>query len=321
MKSPKSGPDPGSSPRSNRLGRFVSGLVRQFELPFFDGALALPASSPSAAPPVSSTSASAATPTAAAPTPSSTPSRSVPGGSRLRCIQLGERTLDYAFRRGRRRSIGFTINVDGLNIAAPRWIGVGQVEDAIREREDWIFAKLAEMQRHHAAIPKVRWEDGGSLPYLGETITMRLATSTGRTASVVLDRDEGTLTVSLPPDASSTQLKDRVQGWLQNEARALFRERLAIFEVRLSVRHRVLRLSSARTRWGSCSADGRILLNWRLIHFPLSSIDYVVAHELAHLKEMNHGPRFWAAVATVLPVYAAARDHIKRHPPELLPTL
>ncbi len=245
----------------------------------------------------------------------------MPGGSRLRRIQLGERTLDYAFRRGRRRSIGFTINVDGLNIAAPRWVGVRQVEDAIREREDWIFAKLAEMQRHHASIPKVRWEDGGSLPFLGETITMRVASSTRRTASVVLDRGDRTLTVSLPPDASGTQLKDRVQAWLQNEARALFRERLAIFEVRLGVRHRALRLSSAKTRWGSCSADGRILLNWRLIHFPLSSIDYVVAHELAHLKEMNHGPRFWATVATVLPDYVAARDHIKRHPPELLPTL
>ena len=320
MKSPKSRPDPGSSPRTNRLSRFVSGLVRQFELPFLEGARALPPSSPSVAPPVSSTSLSG-TPTAQAPTASSAPPRAVPGGYRLRRIQLGERTLDYAFRRGRRRSIGFTINVDGLNIAAPRWVGVGQVEDAIREREGWIFAKLAEMQRHHAAIPKVRWEDGGSLPYLGETITMRLAAATRRLATVALDRDGRTLTVSLPPDASDTQLKDRVQAWLQNEARALFRERLAIFEARLGVRHRALRLSSAKTRWGSCSADGRILLNWRLIHFPLSSIDYVVAHELAHLKEMNHGPRFWATVATVLPDYATARDHIRRHPPELLPTL
>ena len=112
-----------------------------------------------------------------------------------------------------------------------------------------------------------------------------------------------------------------MQAWLQTEARALFRERLAIFEARLGVRHRVLRLSSAKTRWGSCSADGRVLLNWRLIHFPLSSIDYVVAHELAHLKEMNHGPRFWATVAGVLPEYEAARDHIKNAPVELLPVL
>ncbi len=291
------------------MGRLLSGLARQFELPFFDERRApLPVThpiTPSAAPP------------AAPPTAPST----APGAPKLRRIQLSERVLTYAFRRGRRRSIGFTINAEGLTIAAPRWVGIVQVEDAIREREDWIFTKLAQMQRHRASIPQVRWEDGGSLPYLGETIVLRLSSSARRTASVVFDREARTLTVFLPPDASSAQLKDRVQAWLQSEARALFRERLAIFETRLGVRHRALRLSSAKTRWGSCSADGRILLNWRLIHFPLSAIDYVVAHELAHLKEMNHGPRFWATVATVFPDYEAARDHIKRHPPELLPTL
>lgn len=285
MKLPKSRPDR----VIGKYGRLISGLVRQFELPFFDGSRTLPPA--------------------------------VPGSPKLRSIQLGERTLDYAFRRSRRRTIGFTINLEGLNIAAPRWVGLAQVEDAIRERADWIFTKLAEMQRHRTSIPRVRWEDGGSLPYLGENITLRLASSERRTASLAFDCEVRTLTVSLPPHATSAQLKDRVQAWLQTEARALFRERLAIFETRLGVRHRVLRLSSAKTRWGSCSADGRILLNWRLIHFPLSSIDYVVAHELAHLKEMNHSPRFWATVAAVLPDYAATRDHMKRHPPELLPTL
>ncbi len=291
------------------MGRLLSGLARQFELPFFDD--------PRASGPVTHTSTHPATPSIS---PSTAPP-TAPGGPKLRCIQLSGRALSYAFRRGRRRSIGFTINADGLTIAAPRWVGIVQVEDAIREREDWIFAKLAEMQRNRASIPQVRWEDGGSLPYLGESVTLRLSSSARRTAGVEFDRDARTLTVSLPPDSSSAQLKDRVQAWLQNQARALFRERLAIFETLLGVRHRVLRLSSAKTRWGSCSADGRILLNWRLIHFPLSSIDYVVAHELAHLKEMNHGPRFWATVSTVFPDYEAARDHIKRHPPELLPTL
>ena len=281
MPSPKSRPD--------RIGRLVAGLVRQFELPFFDGSQV------------------------SAPVP--------PGGAKLRRIQLGERTLAYGFRRGRRRTIGFTIDGEGLNIAAPRWVGIGQVEDAIRERQEWIFRKLAEMQKHHASTPRVRWEDGGWLPYLGDDIRLCLASSSRLTTGPVFDRAARTLTVALPPQATEAQLKDRVQAWLQDEARTLFRERLAIFETRLGVRHRVLRLSSAKTRWGSCSADGRILLNWRLIHFPLSSIDYVVAHELAHLKEMNHGPRFWATLATVLPDYAATRDRMKRHPPELLPTL
>lgn len=306
MTPPKSRPDA----QSGRMGRLLTGLARQLELPFFG--LGSPV---------------AGTDARGRPTGPATPPRSAPDASpspnapRLRTIRFGERSLDYALRRARRKTIGFSIGVGGLTIAAPRWVGIGQIEDAIREREDWVFAKLADIRRHHAAIPQVLWEDGGTLPYLGDPITLRLASRAARGSSALLDATARTLTVSLPPDATRTQVKDRVEAWLQNEARALFKTRLNLYEARLGVAHRVLRLSSAKTRWGSCSADGRILLNWRLIHFPLSSIDYVVAHELAHLKEMNHGPRFWATVASLLPDYEVAREAVKNPPPELLPTL
>jgi predicted metal-dependent hydrolase len=79
-------------------------------------------------------------------------------------------------------------------------------------------------------------------------------------------------------------------------------------------------LSSARTRWGSCSPEGKILLSWRLIHFPLHIIDYVIAHEIAHLKELNHGPRFWATVERLLPGHQNVRDELRRYPDGLLPT-
>jgi predicted metal-dependent hydrolase len=303
MNRPKSRPD--------RIGRFLSGLARQLELPFFDIGSTVARGGTDARGRPTSDGASRATP----------PSVTTLNDPRLRRIQLSERVLDYAFRRGRRKTIGFSITASGLSVAAPRWVGIGQVEEAIREREAWVLAKLAELQRHRASIPQVRWEDGGTLPYLGAPITIRVASRTTRTSRTSFDESTRTLMLSMPPDASAAQIRDRVEAWMQNEARSLFRERLALYETRLGVRHRVLRLSSAKTRWGSCSADGRILLNWRLIHFPLSSIDYVVAHELAHLKEMNHGPRFWAAVAALLPDYETARAHVRNPPPELIPTL
>ena len=71
-------------------------------------------------------------------------------------------------------------------------------------------------------------------------------------------------------------------------------------------------ISSARTQWGSCSREGRVRLNWRLVHFEPAVIDYVIAHELAHLRELNHSPRFWNEVARLLPGYEAARDRIRR---------
>ncbi len=280
--------------RGGRVGRFVSGLARQLELPFLGGGPTLVEAGPP--------------PRAADP--------------RRRRIALGNGTLDYVFRRARRKTIGLSITAGGLTVAAPRWVGMGQIEAAIREREAWVLQKLADMQRHQASIPKVRWEDGGEVPYRGAPIVIRVATARGvRASRTQFDDERRTLTVSLPPGPTPSQIKDRVEAWLQSEARALFRERLAFYEARLGVTHRVLRLSSAKTRWGSCSADGRILLNWRLIHFPLSSIDYVVAHELAHLKEMNHGPRFWATVASLLPDYETARAQVKNPKPEWIPTL
>ena len=242
------------------------------------------------------------------------------GSSKLRRIVLGGQTLDYAFRRGKRKSIGFMIDAEGLTVAAPRWVTLAEVESAIQEKERWIFAKLAEMRERGSAALQVRWEDGGSLPYLGAAITLRI--NAGATRSPVrFDREASELVLSLPPDASRQQLRDRAQSWLQGEARTLFVARLDLYAARLGVRYRMLRLSSAQTRWGSCSADGKILLNWRLVHFPLSTIDYVVAHELAHLKEMNHGPRFWQTVAEVLPGFEAARAQVKNPPPEWLPRL
>ena len=283
----------------------MAGLVRQLELPFFDGGVA----------------SSSGTDARGRVRGQSTITPKAPVDPGSRSIVLGGRALEYTFRRARRKTIGLSITANGLTVAAPRWVGIGQVEAAIRERELWVFTKLADMQRHRASIPQVRWADGGTLPYLGAPITMRVAAAQSRIARTSFDRDARTLTLSLPPGATAAQIRDRAEAWMQNEARSLFRERLALYEQRLGIAHRVLRLSSARTRWGSCSADGRILLNWRLIHFPLSSIDYVVAHELAHLKEMNHGPKFWATVAALLPDYEAAKEQVRDPPPELMPTL
>ena len=247
-------------------------------------------------------------------------SRAPHGAIKPRRIVLAGQTLDYAFRRGKRKSIGFVIGPEGLTVAAPRWVTLAEVESAIQEKERWIFAKLAEMRERGSAALRVRWEDGGTLPYLGAAITLRIDAGASR-STVRFDRETSELVLSLPPDASRQQLRDRAQSWLQGEARKLFVARLDLYADRLGVRYRVLRLSSAQTRWGSCSADGKILLNWRLVHFPLSTIDYVVAHELAHLKEMNHGPRFWQTVAELLPGFEAAREQVKNPPPELLPTL
>ena len=243
-----------------------------------------------------------------------------PDGSKLRKLVIGSRTLHYALKRSARRSIGFAIDSTGLTITAPRWVTLADIETAITEKQRWIFTKLIEWQTRveQRALPKVDWKDGAQVPYLGQPVHVRLGSPQG---TLAFSAEDSALQVPLPLQADPQQIKDRVQGWLQGEAKRVFGERLAIYAEKLGVNYRAYALSSAATRWGSCSSDGKIRLNWRLIHFPLSIIDYVVAHELAHLREMNHSPRFWQTVESIFPEFREARQTLKSHPPELLPTL
>jgi predicted metal-dependent hydrolase len=241
-------------------------------------------------------------------------------GIRERTLQLGARLLQYKLKRSARRTIGFSIDGNGLSVTAPRWVTLADIETAIGEKQKWIFAKLAEWQSRaeQRALPRIVWEDGASLPFIGKPIRIALESASG---ALEFNADTAVLAIGLPAHAQAEQIKDRVQGWLQNEAKRLFVERLDHYAARLEVSYTECALSSAATRWGSCSSEGKIRLNWRLIHFPLTIIDYVVAHELSHLREMNHSPRFWETVETVFPEFREARQTLRQHPPELLPIL
>jgi len=237
-------------------------------------------------------------------------------------IRLDDHVVAYALRRARRKSIGFVVGLEGLSVAAPKWVGLGEIESALREKGGWILRKLAEQQQRQQRMQaaKVDWRDGTGIPFLGETVIIVLDARAGLTqGGAVLNTDAEalpgvprlTLHVGLPQSATPEQIRDVVQSWLQRQARRIFEERCRHFAPQLGVRYTKLSLSSAQTRWGSAGADGAIRLNWRLIHFAMPQIDYVVAHELAHLREMNHSPRFWDVVRSVMPDYERVRSTLK----------
>jgi predicted metal-dependent hydrolase len=237
-------------------------------------------------------------------------------------ITLDGAHLSYEFKRGRRRTIGFQIGMLGLEVRAPRWVGQAEVDAALREKGAWILRKLAEARerRGRQQSERIAWRDGTSLPFLGEPLLLVLDPRHGFDGvGAALHQDPGTLPgvarstlhVGLPHTASPAQVRDAVQAWLMRAARERFLERLVYFSERLDVRWRRLSLSSASTRWGSAGADGSISLNWRLIQLRPELIDYVVAHELSHLKVMDHSPRFWRTVEATLPDYARLRAELR----------
>jgi hypothetical protein len=251
------------------------------------------------------------------PPRSTVPESPIPAGHRR--LRLDEHTLDYRLLRSKRRTIGFLIDDEGLRVTAPRWVTVAEIESAITEKRAWIFKKINEQRERSVRRlqPPMEWRDGARLPYLGADIVVRIADSAN--TGIRFDEQTRELHVSLPASATEQQLKDRVQGWLQAEAKRIFAERLDIYAAKLGVTFKGFALSSASTQWGSCTADGRIRLNWRLMHFALPNIDYVVAHELSHLREMNHGPQFWATVQSLLPEFETARKTLRDHELASLP--
>ena len=225
-----------------------------------------------------------------------------------RRIQLGHTDVAYAFRRGKRRTIGMAVGPDGLEVSAPRWVSVGEVELALREKADWIARKLVEMDERQQQLGAARidWRDGVVIPYLGNDLQVVLD-STQALKKGAAHLDGAVLRLGLPIHADAAQIRDAAQAWLMRQAKVLFTQRLDHFAPQLQVQWRKLSLSSAATRWGSAGADGGIRLNWRLIHHKLDIIDYVVAHELSHLRVMNHSPQFWETVESVVPDYAKRR--------------
>ncbi len=232
-----------------------------------------------------------------------------------RDVRLDGHLVAYEMRRARRSSIGFVVGPEGLTVSVPRWVGLKEVDSALQEKRGWILRKLREQRERAQRLQSARidWRDGTGLPFLGDTVILLLD---ARATGAVLDAGAADglpgvprrlLRVGLPHTATPEQIRDVVQSWLQRQARRIFEERVALFALRLDVRVRRLALSSAATRWGSANADGSIRLNWRLVHFGLQIIDYVVAHELAHLREMNHSPAFWEVVRSVLPDYEHSR--------------
>lgn len=236
----------------------------------------------------------------------------VPASSGIgrRWYRLRDQFIDYQLKRSRRRTIGFLIDDRGLTVTAPKWVSIAEIESGLAERSDWITRKLVEWREYVARRDRlvIRWEHNAALVYLGKTLTMKLA-DCGQ-SSVRLIGDE--LWVNLPPGGTADQMRDAVNAWLQARATELFEPRLNHYGDRLGRQPRRWGLSSARTRWGSCAPDGSIRLNWRLIHFPPDVIDYIIAHEVAHLREMNHGPRFWETVGNLFPEYEKPKAWLRQ---------
>jgi predicted metal-dependent hydrolase len=209
-------------------------------------------------------------------------------------IRLGGRDVEYRFVRRCRRTPCITVAADGLKVSAPLRAPWHDIESFVHEKERWILAKLDEWSR--APRPAlVQGATGERLPLFGET--------------VALERDVGP--VRREPDKIVFDNIPNLVAWLKTTALRALRPRAAHFAARLGRPAPAVRLSNARTQWGACNEDGSIRLCWRLVHVEPALADYVVAHEAAHLVELNHSARFYRILDSLYPDWPAACERLE----------
>jgi predicted metal-dependent hydrolase len=219
----------------------------------------------------------------------------------IRTHFMGEAAWHYLLRRSAsRRSLALRVNDTGdIVVNAPLGLAQKDIDNFIVRHQDWISERLVQAQAQ-----RFDWREGARLPWLGGHLTLHLQAGDGKPVL----RREGEQLFCFAPEPALPALITR---WYQREARTLLAERLALHAPRAGCPLPPLRLSSARTRWGSLSAQGVVSLNWRLIKAPLEAIDYVICHELAHFRQRNHSPAFWLEVEKLFPEWKRVRGDLR----------
>lgn len=221
-------------------------------------------------------------------------------------------TISYLLEHRPRRTVGLKITADGLVVHAPKRIFAFQLNQILQEKSGWILNKL--QARAANQVEAIEWIDGEHLLYLGQDIQLTIVKNPSNKALVL---DANTLIIATPTPDNYALVHRKVVQWYQKQAMADFGRRLTILSAKLGVPTPPLTLSNAKSRWGSCNSRGEVRLNWRLLQAPPHIINYVICHELAHLKQMNHSAKFWAVVESLFPDYKQAEKALKALSPQL----
>lgn len=227
---------------------------------------------------------------------------------------LNGREITYTLKRSKRKYIGLKIDRSGLSIHAPLQASLSRVETVLQEKANWITEKLEHWENKKSLV--LTWAHDAAYPLLGEPWRIALKKASGEIQMTRQFSDEMPNLVfaeQLLMQLNPRQIEKFVMAWYGQQAINCFKERIAVYAQKLNIGLPPFRLSRAKNRWGSCSTRGMIYLNWCLIQLPLHLIDYVVAHELSHLIEMNHSAAFWKVVQSVYPDYRTARRALREY--------
>jgi predicted metal-dependent hydrolase len=221
-------------------------------------------------------------------------------------------SVPYRIRRSSRaRHARIDVGGDGVEVVVPDRFPMRKVEPFVREKQPWIERTLRRLAQSQAEFPPARLEPGGEVPYLGERLELRVRVEPWRVRTHVARR--GQLLHVAVGEPGEAALREALERWYRRRARTEVEPRLKRAARRAGAGYKSLQIRGQRTRWASCSANGAMSFNWRLLLAPAEILDYVVEHEVVHLEVLDHSDRFWATLAARCPDWRRHESWLRRH--------
>jgi predicted metal-dependent hydrolase len=235
-------------------------------------------------------------------------------------VNLDGQSIDYTLKKSHRaRLIRLMIDRDSnLVVTVPWRYSVKNLNGVLEKKRKWIIEKCRDHKKEPAILVKKQFSTGDYIPYLGKSI--KLLVQSNFSGISYARRTSNTLLITVVQDKQQN-INSVLELWYRMEADSLIRDKAGKLGKQMDIRFNNLTIRGQRTRWGSCSRKGNLSFNWKLIMAPNAVIDYVIIHELAHIKEMNHSKNFWNVVAVQCPHYKKHRKWLREHDAELNTTL
>ncbi|MBE3552490.1 MAG: M48 family metallopeptidase [Kyrpidia tusciae] len=233
-------------------------------------------------------------------------------------IELDGEPLEYTLiYRPNKKRLTLRVGWDGtIRVSAPLGVAIETIEEFLRQKAKWILVKRTEFARLRASVPQKTYSPGDVFHFLGEPYPLQIKeTFTGTPGSLRLT--EGHFYAEINPSWDAETRRERLshlfREWYHRAGYHWALHRIAVYGEKLRCFPEKVAIRDQKTRWGSCTSKGAIYLNWRIFMAPPHVVDYVIVHELAHLRHFDHSPRFWELVESALPTYADAKAWLKEY--------
>lgn len=233
-------------------------------------------------------------------------------------VAFGKKVIEYSIKKGNRRKT-LTISISPTSqvvVLAPHFLNENKIESIVRKKSRWILEKQNYFKRLSEQYPEKEFVSGEQILFLGRKYRLKLKTHgkeslvspvlLGRRMSIFADGQYG-------PEDRKQKIRNMLTDWYIDKAKKIVRQRIKRYANLLGADPIGVKIKEQKKQWGSCSKSGVLRFNWKIAMAPISIIDYIVVHELSHLRVENHSADFWRLVSLVLPDFQTRRNWLKNH--------